>query len=460
MKKIFFVFVLLFISNFVFAQNKIADSLLIELANANSDTSRVWLMNKIIYSTNSLSQQDRIVYSKKILDLAIKQNDKILESIITAELGYILAINGNKLQGSELAFNALEIAEKHQNKLALGIIYQDLAICFRNDKQKFREFLFKALPNSETAGDYGNLTAIMSNISKMYSSEQKKDSALYYAQRSYEIALSKNIEDNLAFILIQLAKVNYHHFENKTIAFEYLRKAFNIKFDNENADHYVNITTNLAILFLNEEKVDSALFYTNKAAAKLNNARFVASLDVYDLYKKIYSKINSDSALKYYRIYETVKDSIDKMSDVQQQQLLSIKKEIELGKSQEQRNQNIQFGLIALGIVSFIILYLLLSRSFITNTRVIEFFGVIALLIVFEFLNLFLHPYLDKFTDHSPVLMLLILVCIAAILVPLHHKVEKWAKKKLVEKNKQVRLANAKKTIRLLSDEKLEGENK
>lgn len=451
MKK-FSVFILLFISNNVFAQNKIADSLLIEIAKAKADTSRVWLMNEILYKTNSLSQNDRIVYSKKILDLAVKQNDKILESIITAELGYILAINGNKLQGSELAFNALEIAEKHQNKLALGIIYQDLAICFRDDKVKYREFLFKALPNSEAAKDYGNLSATLSTLSKFYYEENKMDSALYYSQRAYEISISTNDEQGLPTDLIQFAKIQYYYLNNKGIAFEYMRKAMDTKYGIENSDIFVTIMINIAHLFNNDGQQDSALFYTNKARSRLDNARFIASLDVYSLYKKIYSKINSDSALKYYRIYETVKDSIDKMSDVQQQQLLSIKKEIEMGKSQEQMNQNIQFGLIALGIVSFILLYLLLSHSFITNTKVIEFFGVVALLIVFEFLNLLLHPYLDKFTDHSPVLMLLILVCLAAILVPLHHRVEKWATKKLVEKNKQVRLANAKKTIEKLEN--------
>jgi hypothetical protein len=46
--------------------------------------------------------------------------------------------------------------------------------------------------------------------------------------------------------------------------------------------------------------------------------------------------------------------------------------------------------------------------------------------------------------------MLLALVCIAAILVPLHHKIEHWATHKLVEKNKAIRLAAAKKTIERL----------
>jgi len=119
-------------------------------------------------------------------------------------------------------------------------------------------------------------------------------------------------------------------------------------------------------------------------------------------------------------------------------------------KEEQQRKQNIQYALLALGILSFIILFLALSRRHITNTKVIQFLGVVALLVVFEFLNLLLHPFLERITHHNPILMLLALVCIAALLVPLHHKLEKWATHKLVEKNKQIRLAAAKKTIEQL----------
>ena len=137
--------------------------------------------------------------------------------------------------------------------------------------------------------------------------------------------------------------------------------------------------------------------------------------------------------------------------DLRQQELANEK-----NKAEDERKQNIQYALLALGIIILLSLYLLLSRSFITNTKLIEFFGVIGLLIVFEFLNLLLHPFLERITHHSPVLMLMALVCIAALLVPLHHKVEHWATAKLVEKNKKIRLASAKETIRLLSDEELE----
>ena len=168
----------------------------------------------------------------------------------------------------------------------------------------------------------------------------------------------------------------------------------------------------------------------------------------------MYRLRNTDSAFKYSELYHNAKDSLFSAQVIQQTQTMTFenrlreeKLAVEKLKANKERKQTIQYILIALGITVLLTIYLLLSRSFITNTKLIQFFGVIALLIVFEFLNLLLHPFLERITNHSPVLMLLALVCIAALLVPLHHKVEKWATTKLVEKNKQIRLASAKKTI-------------
>jgi len=168
----------------------------------------------------------------------------------------------------------------------------------------------------------------------------------------------------------------------------------------------------------------------------------------------IYRGNNVDSAFKYSELSRITNDSLFNAKAIQQTQLMTFEDELRQQKSAEekikeeqQRKENIQYALLALGIVAFIILFLMLSRRHITNTKLIQFLGVVALLLVFEFLNLLLHPFLERITNHSPVLMLLALVCIASLLVPLHHKLEKWATHKLVEKNKQIRLAAAKKTI-------------
>jgi hypothetical protein len=93
-----------------------------------------------------------------------------------------------------------------------------------------------------------------------------------------------------------------------------------------------------------------------------------------------------------------------------------------------------------------------LSRSVIVSHKLVSFLSILLLLVLFEFVNLLVHPFLESVTHDSPVLMLLALVLIAALLVPLHHRLEKWATAKLVEKNKQVRLRAAKRTIKQLEE--------
>jgi hypothetical protein len=94
--------------------------------------------------------------------------------------------------------------------------------------------------------------------------------------------------------------------------------------------------------------------------------------------------------------------------------------------------------------------FILFSRRYITNTNVIKFLSVVSLLIIFEFINLLIHPFLEKITHHSPLLMLISLVAIAAIIIPFHHKLEHWAVNKLIENNKRARLEAAKRTIEQL----------
>jgi uncharacterized membrane protein len=132
------------------------------------------------------------------------------------------------------------------------------------------------------------------------------------------------------------------------------------------------------------------------------------------------------------------------------EQLRTIEDNAKAAEEALQRKQNIQYALIALGIIIFVTFFLLLSRTIIVNERLISFFVVLGLLVVFEFINLLIHPWLASFTNESPVLMLVALVAIAALLIPVHHHLERWIKEKVIEKNNAIRLAAARKTIEML----------
>jgi len=257
-------------------------------------------------------------------------------------------------------------------------------------------------------------------------------------------------------------------------------RAYELKGDNDLAETYYKRT----MAFCKEKNLPSSIMRTGNTycnfliqQGKYDEAKKIAIenletckrasikegiSNVAEILRKLYiHEGQKDSIIYYAQLQLDYKDSVSsqkKQAEFQNltfaQQLRQIDELTKLKEAESQRKQNIQYVLIALGIITLLSLYLLLSRSFITNTRLIEFFGVIALLIVFEFLNLLLHPFLERITHHSPLLMLLALVCIAALLVPLHHKVEHWATAKLVEKNKMIRLANAKKTIEQLEKDK------
>ena len=226
---------------------------------------------------------------------------------------------------------------------------------------------------------------------------------------------------------------------------------------------YVSIAyQSTAEFYFAARQTDSAIMYSKKAIATIANTPFsTMTIKPAKLLLDIYRNTNVDSAFKYSEMYKIANDSLFSIKAIQQAQLMTFEEEarqqqlsVEKEHAEQERKHNIQYALLALGIIAFIILFLLLSRSFITNARVISFLSVVALLLVFEFLNLLAHPFLERFTDHTPIVMLFALVCIAAVLVPLHHKIEKWTSHKLIEKNKEIRLANARETI-----EKLEGQS-
>ena len=207
---------------------------------------------------------------------------------------------------------------------------------------------------------------------------------------------------------------------------------------------------------------DSALYYARLSFSAANGGNFAqqllnASNFLADYYRK---KKVVDSAYTYLTFVIESKDSLYSQEKTNQIRNISNDKmlrqqELELKNQQarDERNQNIQFAIIGVTVVTFLILFFLLSQSIIINEKWVRFLGVLALLLVFEFINLLLHPWLSEFTHHSPPLLLLGMVAIASMIIPLHHRMEHWITHKMVAKNKKLRLAAAKKIVARLEAE-------
>jgi hypothetical protein len=289
----------------------------------------------------------------------------------------------------------------------------------------------------------------------------KPDSALLYLQKAETDATV--LDATMNAVLFGSLSLNYELkreddladlYYKKTLAFCKTEKLVFLYI--RNANHYCNYLLKKGD-YINAKTL--ALKILSVATQTIGNdglSNVAASL------KKIYSHAgNKDSAFYYAEMQIAYQDSMSNQKRIAEfqnitfaQQLKEIDEQTRVQQDAEQRQHNIQFALIALGIITFTILFLLLARSIIVNEKWIEFLGVLGLLIVFEFINLIIHPYLAEVTHDSPVFMLMILVVIAAVLIPLHHKLEIQITGKMVEKNKKIRVAAAKKIIEKLGNDK------
>jgi hypothetical protein len=295
-------------------------------------------------------------------------------------------------------------------------------------------------------------------MSQYYMLSRQNDSALYYTQQLSATSLKLN-SLSFQYGALYLSGQVYMQMGDKDMAEVYFKKAVAMTpLIESSSGRLIFYRIYIPFLFdngnIDEARIQAMQLMELGLRDNNNNIKLSAAGFLRQAFDSLHK---TDSAYYYAKMKDALNDSIFNESNINKIQAMEFNEQLRTmedsaKKAEEalQRKENIQYALIALGIIVFIIIFLLLSRSIIVNEKLIEFLGVLGLLIVFEFINLLIHPYLATFTNDSPIFMLIVLVAIAALLIPLHHKLEKWITEKMVEKNKKIRLDAAKKTIEKL----------
>jgi tetratricopeptide (TPR) repeat protein len=459
MKNIFLLLIFLINIQSSFAQNPAIDQMMDRYIVEKDANKRI----DIFYHSTVLIGESNpalgLEYAHKLLEYSEQNNDKIGEGYAKSFMGKMYTVSGNLEKGLEYAVAGKTIAEQTDNEKLIALTNSMLGLIYTNlaDYTKAIQFYQASIQSAEKANYQEAKVWGFQHLSEIYLANNQIDSALMYGQKDYSLSQRIKYFDFASYTLNNLGAI-HAKMGNPVVAIGYFDMAIQ-EGEKTNSAKQLNFAyTSKSEYFNSEKNIDSTVFYAKKAIDIVQHTPFSNySLKPARILLEVYKKNNSDSALKYSEIYRMANDSLNNAKVIQQTQLISFvdeQKQKELAankiKAEENRQETIQYALIALGIIVLLVIYLILSRSFITKPGLIHFFGVIALLLVFEFLNLLLHPLIGRITHHSPLLMLLGLVCIGALLVPLHHKVEKWATTRLVEKNKQIRLAAARKTIKEL----------
>jgi tetratricopeptide (TPR) repeat protein len=321
-------------------------------------------------------------------------------------------------------------------------------------------------------GNNRSLAYLYENMAVHYINREMPDSSLYFLKKSEKSNIQLGKEPNFnskdsnyirAAIYTDYAKT-YAQIYYRDSSFKYLNKAKSffiiaIQFSNETQDnkHLANSLYEYANLFFKLNSFDSCQKYSAKSLklsqsfnytdliiknADLLQKNFSAQGKQREAYTYLKMKDSSSQMLSSMNQYSQILDLTFNES-LREKEVYERKKEAKM-----QRNKYIEFSLIAIGLVTFIIIFLVLSRTFIVNESFVTFFGQIGLLIVFEFINLLIHPTIEDLTHHNSFLMLLILVITAFILIPIHHRLEGYVKIQLVDKNKKIRESIARKILK------------
>ncbi len=417
----------------------------------------------IIYLENIQNEEVGAIDSAICIDLQKKATQLKNDSLLAISYNWIstyFQTKGKSNEEIEYLYKALPLAEKYNDKRRISSIYFDLSSAYYRlgKKKEAIEFIKKGGENlpDKTSPKYDYmLVQYQQRMASFYQRKKQLDSALFYAQLSNQTAERINTNLKKYQTLLGLASV-YEDKNEPEIAMVYFKKAEVIAQNFKGNNSKFRILEIKYGILKSKDSIKIASDIAEKIwliAQKEQNQDLI--LRAANIKRDLFEKANKlDSAYYYSRLQFITNNLVfdrNKLSDIEamglKEQLRKMEEAAKEEEVKQQRKQNIQYIFLAIGIVTFLILFFLLSRSIIVNEKWISFFGILGLLIVFEFINLLIHPFLERVTHHNPFLMLLALVALASLLIPLHHRLEKWIKTKMTEKNKKIRLASAKKTI-------------
>jgi len=446
------------------AQTNRKDSLRMALQKETSDTNRVLLLADLCFEHIGSKPDTVMMLALEGLSLSRRIGYLKGEAVSLNRIGNAWGALGNYPKELESYLASLKINEKINNLDGMERNLANIGV-IKNVHGEYRlalEYLLKAKSLAEKINNKQLLSIALCEIGTTYKNLNIIDSALLFTQQAYYEAYRINFTRIIGTSLNIMGNIHAETGQNK-LALEYFRLSIPYLEKAEIYDGLSQTKMGMANLFQNDGQHDSAFIYASQSFLSAKENGFTQEVhDASDFLSNYYrNKRNLDSAFYYQDISKSAYDSLFSQQKVMQLQSLAFderirQQEIAIAalKSEEQRSHNLQFTAIAIGLITFTVFFFAISHSIIVKTKFIEFFGILGLMAVFEFINLFIHPYLAHATNDSPLLMLTMLIVIAALLIPLHHRLEKWVTNIMVEKNKRIRLVAARKTI-----ERLGGEN-
>ena len=369
-------------------------------------------------------------------------------------LGNAAAGSADPEAGLKYFYRARTLAEKAHSREYVGVADKEIGGMYRilEDYPRSLELLKKALVNVRSVLEVNRTYCQLSDTYRLMG---QADSALYYAQRSNIIR--EPVDDPYGYARSYYTMgAAYAAKRDSVLAEVHFTRAIQVADSFDVVIPLIQALAGRGRMHLEMQDAPGAIIDGRRGlAVSLDFGHMSLTSRCADLLRAAYkAEGRLDSAFYYSELKALFNDSLKSAANLSKLQNIAFEqqlKEREDAKLRAEeltaRSRNIQFGIIALIVITLGIFLLVFSRTAVVGAKAIKNLSLIALLLFFEFINLLVHPVLGEITHHSPLLMLLCMAAIAGLLIPLHHRMEKLITNMLVSENNRVRLEAARRTI-------------
>jgi len=360
-----------------------------------------------------------------------------------------------------LAIDAYEQVEKISefigDKMNVCVANHNIGLIYQNRRyyEKALEYFLKSYDTIKDEESDFNITISLISISACYIESNQLKEALDYGEKAYKKAESLSgdfLEDRfpeknqLEGIAIQNLGEIYFKKDSLNVALCYYKKAISKLLIAEDYDNLGEVYSNIGRLYYKKNEIDSCIYYLNlginSSIEYKNYNNIIASSS---LLKNIY-KNDKDSVIKYLTIYADAKDDINNDLILQETEKALVGKELrdyekrkieeEIKKKREEEEQNtMRYLLIFIFIILFFVSLFIMRKNISKRSRIlISYMGLLATLLLYEYVLLLIHPFIGHITGHHLIYMFFIMVLVGAILVYLHHRLDHFIQKLLIRK--------------------------
>ncbi len=452
MKKIAFTIFMFGLSLCVMAQSLKIDSLKNALKNDKTDTGKIITLYNLSAAYIAYKPDTALLIGQEAL--AMSKKIKFLRGESWSYNDMALAFNamGNYTKGLQYYIEQLKIEETKGYPDNIAQVNMQIATVYEHQEDYEQAMLYAnvadSIINANLAASpecrFLKLYALM-YIGDIYEKSNKLDSALFFTNKAAVLAASRKDTAMIADLFDNLGNI-YAKSGQTALAFKYFHDALPLLEASKDEDVLCEASLGLANLYERNNRFDSAEYFGKQSFGLSQKDGFQERLlNASSFLSDHYKKANKpDSAFKYLELMVTAKDTINSRVRIRQLQIISTNEQLRQQelidlKQQERRERSQKLQLLAIGILipTFFVITIFLSRKRV-HSRVIKFSGIISLLFLFEYLTLLLHPFVAEKTNDTPLLEILILVAIAAILIPSHHRIEHWLLERLSSMNRSI----------------------